>query len=933
LATLGKITDGGSNSSSTTDKTIVSQFTASANAVVIAGHSRLWVTAGTANIEMVVYSDSAGLPGSLIAQSNTVTISNTTEAQVDFTFSGVNQVATTNGTPYWIGFSWADPGTNSVTWSRDATAAQAQQNNLHLASSFGTPGTALSGPVDTFVDLATVITGAAETGTLSETSAVTKSFAVSDSAAMSSTSAVTVLTPLGKTSDGATTVSSSADKTVASKATASSDGILVAGHARVSVTGGSATTKLVVYTDAPGSPSTKVAESDPVVVTNTTEAIKDYAFTGSNQAFVTNGVDYWLSLAWLDPGTDSVVLSKDNTAGQRSEVSAYAPDPFGTASTATGPVDVWVETIPGSPPVAKSGTDTATLSEVSSVSGSANQTVSDGGALDELAEVSSIVNKTATDTGTLTEATSVVTPVTLVGPGTDTGTLTEAAAQVDKTDIITAYDGVGGGYGTIGYGDGAYATGGAMSEGATSLAVTNEVVDTGVLTDRMTNLDRPPESGEQFTLSEASQVVDLGGGLDYFGPDRYFGPNEYFGSAGVIALPPGTDPTGGVDPDRDDGDAAADAEVEPPPDYAVLVAITTTGEVIDELAWEKWTYTDTVDWARPGSMTVTVPLLGKDRLGEYIRQSLKNVNSAGPTVSLVLTRKGRALWAGPVASMGWSDDAVDIQCMSIAKLMDSRVVLNPDYLLDPGNVAGNLSFTLSPRDLVIKLLELGTTGDRRELPMTLPTITGASGAAVQYLASDLGSVYERVTEQVQRDGGPDVVIHPVLSLDQATLVWQVQVEERVGSTVSTATWDYPVSIKSLTGDTDSSQMVTTGFVLGDTQTSVGSIRGFGVQSIDKGVLPPAMERADRTSVSNKSQAELDALAVSYVAANSAPAETWQIAVHADADPVIGEQWTLGDHVVISVTDHPWLDDGEYQRRIVGITHDPDTIQLETVEVN
>jgi hypothetical protein len=913
LATLGKITDGGSNSSSTTDKTIVSQFTASANAVVIAGHSRLWVTAGTANIEMVVYSDSAGLPGSLIAQSNTVTISNTTEAQVDFTFSGVNQVATTNGTPYWIGFTWADPGTNSVTWSRDATAAQAQQNNLHLASSFGTPGTALSGPVDTFVDLATVITGAAETGTLSEASAVTKSFAVSDSAAMSSTSAVTVLTPLGKTSDGATTVSSSADKTVASKATASSDGILVAGHARVSVTGGSATTKLVVYTDAPGSPSAKVAESDPVVVTNTTEAAKDYAFTGSNQAFVTNGVDYWLALAWLDPGTDSVVLSKDNTAGQRSEVSAYAPDPFGTASTATGPVDVWVETIPGSPPVAKSASDSVTLSEASAVSGSANQVVTDSAVLAELAEVSSIVAKSASDSAALTEGTSTVIPVTLIA-ASDSAALTDSPAQNDKTDIKTAADSA------------------ALAEGATTLSVTTEVVDTATMSSTIF-LDRPPESGEQFTLSEASQVVDLGGGLDYFGPDRYFGPNEYFGTTGVIALPPGTDPTGGVDPDRDGGDAAADAEVEPPPDYAVLVAITTTGEVIDELAWEKWTYTDTVDWARPGSMTVTVPLLGKDRLGEYIRQSLKNVNSAGPTVSLVLTRKGRALWAGPVASMGWSDDAVDIQCMSIAKLMDSRVVLNPDYLLDPGNVAGNLSFTLSPRDLVIKLLELGTTGDRRGLPMSLPAITGASGAAVQYLASDLGSVYERVTEQVQRDGGPDVVIHPVLSLDQATLVWQVQVEERVGSTVSTATWDYPVSIKSLTGDTDSSQMVTTGFVLGDTQTSVGSIRGFGVQSIDKGVLPPAMERADRTSVSNKSQAELDALAVSYVAANSAPAETWQIAVHADADPVIGEQWTLGDHVVISVTDHPWLDDGEYQRRIVGITHDPDTIQLETVEVN
>jgi hypothetical protein len=149
---LGKQTDGTANSPSSGNKTVVSKYTATTSGVVTTGHSRLWVDTGTAAPEMVVYADSSGAVGGLLGKSDTVTISNTAEAQINFTFTGAQQAAITSGADYWIGFTWPDPGTNNISWSRDGTASASQQNNFHAPDPFGT-ATASSGPVDAFVDI------------------------------------------------------------------------------------------------------------------------------------------------------------------------------------------------------------------------------------------------------------------------------------------------------------------------------------------------------------------------------------------------------------------------------------------------------------------------------------------------------------------------------------------------------------------------------------------------------------------------------------------------------------------------------------------------------------------------------------------------------------------------------------------------------------
>jgi hypothetical protein len=158
-STLGQTANSGSSSSSSSDKTVLSKFTAGATGTLTGGHARLSLSgSGSASTALAVYADAAGVPGARLAQSGLVTVSSTTEALVNYVFTGANQVTIANGTGYWIGPAWQDPGTINVVYSRDATASQVQAVNSFAPTTFGT-GTALSGPVDAYLDINTGGTG------------------------------------------------------------------------------------------------------------------------------------------------------------------------------------------------------------------------------------------------------------------------------------------------------------------------------------------------------------------------------------------------------------------------------------------------------------------------------------------------------------------------------------------------------------------------------------------------------------------------------------------------------------------------------------------------------------------------------------------------------------------------------------------------------
>jgi len=158
VTNLGQTTDSTSSSASTSDKTIVSKFTAAQSGIITAGRARLWVDSGSATVQMIAYGDSSGSPGSVLGLSDPVVITNTSEAQINFTFSGAQQGAVVGNSDYHIGFTWHDPGTNNISWSRDTVASKSSQSGSYAPNPFGTPSL-LSGPIDAYVEVTSTGSG------------------------------------------------------------------------------------------------------------------------------------------------------------------------------------------------------------------------------------------------------------------------------------------------------------------------------------------------------------------------------------------------------------------------------------------------------------------------------------------------------------------------------------------------------------------------------------------------------------------------------------------------------------------------------------------------------------------------------------------------------------------------------------------------------
>lgn len=152
---FGNTTNGGGSTGITVDRITVSPATPTSSGIITAGHARVWVSGGSSNSRLVVYSDLAGEPNNLLAVSDVLVITGTSETQENYTFSGVNQIGITAGTSYWIGVHFEDPGAFNFTYSRSSTASQ-QKTSTDTYSDGSeavfTVATTTTGPIDVFID-------------------------------------------------------------------------------------------------------------------------------------------------------------------------------------------------------------------------------------------------------------------------------------------------------------------------------------------------------------------------------------------------------------------------------------------------------------------------------------------------------------------------------------------------------------------------------------------------------------------------------------------------------------------------------------------------------------------------------------------------------------------------------------------------------------
>ena len=156
---LGKSIDGAGSTVSSADKVIASSAVAPASGTLSTGHFRAWLSSsGTTTAKLLVYANSGTAPGALLATSDQITITSTTPDSVrDFTFSGANQIDIVGGTTYWVGVTWDDPGTPSITYSRDETSGRRlERSDITYGTPpnpFGTATGTFTGPIDAWCDV------------------------------------------------------------------------------------------------------------------------------------------------------------------------------------------------------------------------------------------------------------------------------------------------------------------------------------------------------------------------------------------------------------------------------------------------------------------------------------------------------------------------------------------------------------------------------------------------------------------------------------------------------------------------------------------------------------------------------------------------------------------------------------------------------------
>ena len=157
MAVFGKTTNGADSIQQNGQRKVVSKATPSSNGTVTSLTARIWRSSANPLARAVIYADNAGAPGALLATSDELTISNSSEAEITFTFSGGNQISIVSGTPYWIGilFDAQTMGFSLLGRSYGGGESNAQAENVDTYSDgasdpFGTP-TYQDGTLDAYV--------------------------------------------------------------------------------------------------------------------------------------------------------------------------------------------------------------------------------------------------------------------------------------------------------------------------------------------------------------------------------------------------------------------------------------------------------------------------------------------------------------------------------------------------------------------------------------------------------------------------------------------------------------------------------------------------------------------------------------------------------------------------------------------------------------
>lgn len=282
---------------------------------------------------------------------------------------------------------------------------------------------------------------------------------------------------------------------------------------------------------------------------------------------------------------------------------------------------------------------------------------------------------------------------------------------------------------------------------------------------------------------------------------------------------------------------------------------------------------------------------------------------------------------GPVWTYGFTEATrvLSVAGSGMGGVFSRRVLRNPAGNASAITTGGNdLAYTgLSLRGILMKILADNLAQPGYNLPIDL-TASEAGSSVRNYYGYELAMVWDRITELSQVNGGPEFDIGPYLTANGSAVRWYVSVgTPQIGDPNTNATWDYGAALSAIDVDVNgSAQPVSRVWVKG-AGSDAAMLTGYAASSAT-GL--PGLDFVDTNHTDNGTQADLTNYASQDLSDLSAATETWKCSVRLDGlydrygvevSPALGS-FSMGDAPQFGVVGHPWIPDGTYRKRILGV---------------
>lgn len=318
------------------------------------------------------------------------------------------------------------------------------------------------------------------------------------------------------------------------------------------------------------------------------------------------------------------------------------------------------------------------------------------------------------------------------------------------------------------------------------------------------------------------------------------------------------------------------------------------------------------------------------------------------------TRPGKYSWAlaygsyivqaGPIWTHSFTDStgSLEVSCGGLFSLFSRRVTRNPTghtAIVDPSE---DLTYTnLSLRGIMRQLVADNLAQVYYDVPSLILPPTEAGTATRTYYGYELKSIADNMDDLSGVIDGPEFDFAPQFSADGSRIEWRLDIGgPLLGDQSSAAVWDYGTEqapVDTIDPDVDGSAAPCSRVWVKGTGDERALLTGFAEDLTWQQQGYPATDYVDGDHTSASVQQTLEDYADADLAEFRTPTEKWACTVRitgtggVEYAPALGN-WALGDAPTFFVTNHRWLPEGSYRRRVLGYSNaGTSTITLELAE--